>query len=292
MKILFAAVSVLLINSICAIDLRAQAMTDGSGFMAVFATPEPIASINTTVDDYGPEYEKSHRRLLFTTDRSGTTEIWFLQDSTTQPGKALGTFNSDGKHRGYLSYGRSGEVVGVAFQPGERQAYATIITVPLDNGFINEGHPIASLNDGSFTTQPALSPDGTRLVVASNREGGAGGMDLWVCDRRTDLVWSVPVQISDKINSEGDEITPFFVSSDSLVYASNGYGGKGGFDLFLVVLKDGAWQEPEPITFLNSEFNESDLILLPSGSIIFSSDRPGGVGGLDLWITRRLSSSQ
>ena len=266
-------------------------MTDAGRLMAVYSTPEPMPNINSPGDEFGPVYDAVLNRLIFSSARTGNTQVWSKRDIDSLPQLVPGTFNNGTKHRSYISLGRGSEAVGVVFFAGDRQAYPTIITVPTDADALNEGHPIASINDGSFTTQPALSPDGTRLVFVSNREGGLGGLDLWICDRRSALEWSAPAQLSNHVNSPGDEITPFFLTADSLVYASDGYGGMGGFDLFLVVSKDGAWQEPEPLTFLNTEFNESDFAALPNDIIVFATDRPGGAGGLDLWVVHRLTSS-
>lgn len=106
-------------------------------------------------------------------------------------------------------------------------------------------------------------------------------------DRRDDLTWSDPTTLGRIINSSGDEITPHFVTSDTLFFASNGIGGKGGFDVFYSVFRDGAWQEPVPMDALNTEFDESDCARLEDGSYVFASNRPGGAGGLDLWISRK-----
>jgi hypothetical protein len=281
---------VIVVMMAAGVDGRGQAMTDGQGFLADFETPIPFAVLNSEKDDYSPSFDRVRRRLFFTSERSGTAQQWMkVGDSSVQI--CSGTFNERGRQRAYVSFGRDEEVVGVAFIAGDRQSFPAIVTVPLDNGSLNLGHPIPSLAGDHFTSQPALSPDGTKLVVASDRPGGEGGLDLWICDRLTNNEWSDPVLISASVNSAGDEISPTFISADSLVYASNGYGGKGGFDLFVVVLHDGVWQEPEPLTFFNSEFDESDLTVLDDWTVVFASNRPGGAGGLDLWVSRRRSSA-
>ena len=272
---------------LCPALMFSQAMTGDQGFLADYETPAPFSALNSEANDYAPSYDKSRGRLFYTTERSGVSEQWVLSKGDTTSMKVNGTFNADGHHRAFVSFGSGDEAVGVAFFPGERQSFPTVVTIPLDNGSLNIGHPIPSLRSDDFTSQPALSPDGTKLVVVSDRAGSEGGLDLWVCDRLTNNEWSEPVQLSSLVNSAGDEISPTFISADTLVYASNGYGGKGGFDLFLVILRDGAWQEPEPLAWFNSEFDESDLTVLDDWTVIFASNRPGGIGGLDLWISRR-----
>lgn len=275
---------------------KGQALSGTEGFLDRYETPTMLVGANTAANDYAPVWQEQHQRLLCTSERSGVAAVWQipfeLHSGTELPipvpaSQVDGSFNMPGRWRAYVSFGHNGEAVGVAFIMHEAQAWPTIVTVPVDELSLNEGHPISTIVHNGFDSQPALSPDGTRLVYVSDREGGEGNLDLWVCDRRSDLDWEVPVQLSSKVNSEGDEITPFFLSNDSLIYASDGYGGKGGFDLFLVVLRDGVWQDPLPLDWFNSEFNESDPAMLPDRSFVFSTDRPGGAGMLDLWISKK-----
>ncbi len=274
--------------------LTAQAMSGIVGFADSYEGPIPMVGVNSVENEYGPVWQKEYERLLVTTDRSGWPAIWQVPyeqgsggEMPAHPMPVEGTFNEPGRSRSYVSFGYSGEGVGVAFVLRGRQAWPTIVSVPTDNTALNLGHEIQAIVRDGFDSQPALSPDGTRLVYVSDREGGAGGLDLWVCERRSDREWDTPVLLSRTINSEGDEITPFFASNDSLIYASNGYGGKGGFDLFLSVFRNGIWQEPEPLDVLNTEFNETDPAVLPDGTIVFASDRPGGMGKLDVWMAKR-----
>ncbi|NQW30716.1 MAG: PD40 domain-containing protein [Ignavibacteria bacterium] len=276
------------ISMVCLSNLNAQTMVNGSGLLADFIQPEPYSALNSTGDEFGISFDAASGNILYTTTVGGTSSVWKVKFSNEiEMGQPLsGNFNSNGAHRACVSMGTNGEGVGVAFTSGLTQANPSIYTVLRENGHFNLGHEVVELACDCFTSFPTLSPDGTRIVFASNRNGGAGGVDLWVSDRRSGLDWSPPVLLSSSLNSVGDEISPVFVSNDSLLYASNGYGGKGGFDIYLSVLREGAWQEPEPLAWLNSEFDDSDCILLPNGALMFASNRPGGKGGFDIWIAR------
>lgn len=272
-----------------AVVLHSQTMVNGSGILADFLPVEPCSSINSSGDEYGVCYDSLTGSLLYTSTFTGTSAVYSrkLNSPEGTPGKPVpGTFNNSSNHRACVSIGKNGEGVGVAFVSGAAQANPAIFTLLRDDGQFNLGHVIEGLRCDCFTSFPTLSPDGLRLVFASNRSGGNGGMDLWVSDRRVGTEWSQPALLSSSLNSAADEISPVFISSDSLLYASNGYGGRGGFDIYLTVLREGVWQEPEPLTWLNSEFDDSDCILLPNGNIVFASNRPGGKGGFDLWIAR------
>jgi hypothetical protein len=112
-------------------------------------------------------------------------------------------------------------------------------------------------------------------------------MDIYISERMSGGEWSEPVAISPLLNSAGHEMTPVFIGNDSLLFASDGYGGRGGMDLFLSVYEDGAWQEPIPLDWINTEFDETDACMLPDGTLLFASNRPGGNGGFDLYIVPR-----
>ena len=251
---------------------------------------DPVAlpsTINSAADEYGATMDPVRERMLFTSERTGTASQWAADLKLAQVQSVLGTFNAEGSQRAFVTMSAVGEAVGVAFVAGARQSFPALVSVTCDGADLHLGPAITETAGEWFTSQPAMSPDGQYLVFVSDRDGGAGGLDLWMCQRVSPTEWSAPYHLSGSINAAGDEITPRFLSADSLVYASNSYGGKGGTDIFLTVMRDGAWQEPEPIVAMNTEYNDSDAMQLPDGSWLFASDRPGGAGGFDLWIARR-----
>lgn len=73
----------------------------------------------------------------------------------------------------------------------------------------------------------------------------------------------------------------------SLVFtACNRPDGAGSCDLFYSRLSDTGWTKPVPLTEVNSRHWDSQPTLSPDGrALIFSSERPGGFGGRDLWLT-------
>lgn len=113
-------------------------------------------------------------------------------------------------------------------------------------GPINKLSPV--VNDPKYwDSQPSISSDGVTLYFASDRPGGFGGVDLYVTkkDPKTGQ-WSVPQNLGPKINTKGNEKTPFIHSdSETLYFSSDGHFGFGKSDIFYV-RKDakGEWEEP------------------------------------------------
>lgn len=122
---------------------------------------------------------------------------------------------------------------------------------------------------------PAFSPDNQTLYFASDRPGGLGGTDLYAV-AFSQGTWGTPVNLGPAVNGAGNEVYPFADERGLLYFSSDGYGGLGGLDLFLVDLKNPG---SEPVN-LGEPFNSSadDFGLLADGNRrggFFSSNRRG-----------------
>ncbi len=91
-----------------------------------------------------------------------------------------------------------------------------------------------------------------------------------------------------EINTMANDHMPF-VYRDLLVFSSDRPGGYGGYDLYYSFRSGDGWTEPENFgPKINSEFDEyrpvvSDAMGFENQLMIFSSNRPGGLGGFDLY---------
>ena len=143
-----------------------------------------------------------------------------------------------------------------------------------------------AVNTGGWESQPCLSIDGQTLYFVSNRKGGYGGLDIWRCTL-IDGQWSNPVNLGPEINTKGDEKCPFISFDDQTLYfSSNGHKGMGDMDLFLSRrIDDSTWGKPQNLGYpINTGADESSIIVSPDGrTAIFSSDKYGGQGKLDLY---------
>lgn len=106
--------------------------------------------------------------------------------------------------------------------------------------------------------------------------------------------WSPPVSLGPIINTELDD-SGVFISRDGLrlYFNSNRPGGFGGFDIY--VSKRASLCDPwGPAKNLgptvNSTANDQTAAISPDGRrLYFASDRPGGFGGLDIYVATRKS---
>lgn len=137
-----------------------------------------------------------------------------------------------------------------------------------------------SFNSDEYSVgHPALSSDGNVLIFVSDMPGGFGGKDLYYSVRTSSgKQWTKPVNMGRRINTEGNEMFPFWGKDGVLFFSSTGYAGLGGLDVFEVMLKD---LRPQGIPHnlgapINSSADDFGLIRSEDGkSGFFSSNRSG-----------------
>lgn len=142
--------------------------------------------------------------------------------------------------------------------------------------------------DSANYAHPALSPDGNKLYFTSDREGGYGGYDLYVVNYvKRGRTWSDPINLGTTINTEKDEMFPYYNSHDnSLYFSSNGHIGMGGLDIFKSEGTGSDWSEPENLRFpLNTGADDFGITFDNNDQFhgFFSSNRPGGRGAEDIY---------
>ena len=121
-----------------------------------------------------------------------------------------------------------------------------------------------------------ISPNGQMLVFSSDKSRSVGKLDLWICKFKNGK-WQEPESIGSLVNTVGNEIMPFFVSSTRLCFASDEHTGYGGFDLYYSDLNGDSFGLPVNMgAGVNSKDNETSICYCPqNGLLYFTSDRRG-----------------
>jgi len=149
---------------------------------------------------------------------------------------------------------------------------------------VNMGEPV---NTPYWESQPSISSDGRTIYFASSRKGGKGGSDIWSITMDDEGKFSVPVNLGDSINTEGNEMSPFIHPDDrTLYFSSNGLPGMGGMDIYFSRRdNNGRWTKPVNLGYpINTSADEINLVVNTAGNMAyFSSDKPGGKGKQDLY---------
>lgn len=148
--------------------------------------------------------------------------------------------------------------------------------------------PLGGVNTPADELDPHLSCDGLILHFASSRPGSLGVVDLYVATRpSTAASFGLPVNLGPTINGPGIRNTSPCLTTTSLAlfFASD---RSGNLDIWRAtrptpVTPFGA---PSPFAPANSAFDDHSVYIEGLGEVVwFVSNRPGGAGGLDLWLT-------
>ena len=132
---------------------------------------------------------------------------------------------------------------------------------------------------GSNATQAFVADTelGRLLFFASDRKGGYGNYDLWY-SQMIDNQYIEPINLGEKINTLGNEITPYFdTKTQQLYFSSDWHNSLGGFDVFCSDLSNNVWQLPvNQGNGLNTSYDETYFRLdLKHENAYFSSNREG-----------------
>ncbi|GAB1371132.1 OmpA family protein [Candidatus Kapaibacterium sp.] len=154
-----------------------------------------------------------------------------------------------------------------------------VLKEPLQNLVVKNLGPNINSVDSEWDPSPTL--DGKYIYFsADHRNGGLGAADIWVSEN-IDGQWQKAVNIGRPINYYKDE-TVDNVSPDGtgLLLSGNFSGTYGEYDIYFAEKDSIGWKPlehlPKPV---NSEYHEESGCLSADGNVlIFTSDRPGGIG--------------
>jgi hypothetical protein len=143
-----------------------------------------------------------------------------------------------------------------------------------------------------------ISPDELELHFCSDRPGGDGSSDIWLTKRMTiHSSWSEPINLGPLRSTLDTEIFSGFSPSGLELYLSdwrsNRADGLSAEDLWVRTRAktSDAWGRPANLgPTVNSASGEALPYVSSDGlSLYFTSNRPGGLGGTDIWVTTRSS---
>lgn len=148
------------------------------------------------------------------------------------------------------------------------------------------GHNING--DRTWESQPSVTADGQYLFFSSNRPGGLGGTDIWRCRRLPNGDWSRAENLGPAVNTPGDEKCPFIhADGKTLYFASNGWQGFGGYDMYFIDITDTYLQRPTNLGLpINSEDDDICFGVTTDGKRGYFAGKSldwTGIGGTDIF---------
>jgi outer membrane protein OmpA-like peptidoglycan-associated protein/tetratricopeptide (TPR) repeat protein len=144
-------------------------------------------------------------------------------------------------------------------------------------------------NDEIYSTgHPSLSVDNKTLYFVSDRDGGIGQTDIYSVEIKEDGTYGDPVNLGDKINTEGREMFPFVAQDSTFYFSSDGHLNLGLLDIFKSnILKNDSTLVSEPENMgapYNSGYDDFAIFIdSKTRKGYFSSNRPEGKGSDDIY---------
>lgn len=144
------------------------------------------------------------------------------------------------------------------------------------------------INSEYIENSASITGDGQRLFFTSNRPGGYGGTDIYVCTRDSKGRWTNPQNLGKHVNTDMDEDGVFVSASGKhLYFSSNGHAGMGDLDLYRSTYnaeKD-IWEKPVNLGYpINSVENDIYIVFTRDENFAYiSSVRKEGIGEQDIY---------
>jgi len=165
--------------------------------------------------------------------------------------------------------------------------------------YMNEA-PLASvenmgitINSNSNDHSPLITADESLLVFTSTRENnkkaGVDGQfdeDIFTSNNKNKQ-WQFPEPIGEPINNQFNNASVGLSPDGQQLLIYNGDRGNG--DIEICFFEGNSWTTPKPFSNeLNSDYRETSACFSPDGNqIYFVSDRPGGIGESDIYVSHK-----
>lgn len=255
--------------------------------------PENIGNIvNSSDDEYVNQYYPAEEKIVFTNFHrfeslvSENVYVSYMIDSLWTLPELLFE-NIDAKDIGAANISADGsEIYFSSSALGDSYGSCDIYCVKFADGKWSAPNNINSINTPEWESQPCLSVDGKELYfVRGNKK--LSTTDLFVSYKDDNGNWSKAERLNSKINTNGNERSPFIhYDGKTLYFSSDSHPGMGGYDLFMSRRDaNGEWSKPVNLGYpLNSLNDEMNLVVSNDAVKAFiSSQRLDGSGGFDIY---------
>jgi Tol biopolymer transport system component len=184
------------------LEMTMTGNTWGKPFIPSFA--------DSSHDDFYPFFSPDGRKLFFSSRRALPTGtpvrdicIWTVERKHNGWGKPIPLDSAVSKGFEYAhSVSGKGNLFFSAREVLHEKPEWKIYYSNLINGRYTEPKPLgSSVNTGAYVDGPYISPDEQFLIFESDREGGIGSIDLYICFKEKNGKWSAPENMGEKINT-------------------------------------------------------------------------------------------
>jgi hypothetical protein len=204
--------------------------------------PTNLAMLNTPAGDAGPHLSRDGHWLFFTSQRPegfGGNDIYVSYRRNTHDNFAweapvnIGPpINSAQSELGPSAWGP--EFYFWRGPPTPTSIPGDIYVSRIQGHDFGTPELVTELSSPSHDEKPGIRFDGRQILIASDRLGTVGGMDIWISTRQGNgHEWRVPVNLLTINSSASDRRASFSADGTMIVFDSNRAGGSGLLDLYL-----------------------------------------------------------
>jgi len=156
-----------------------------------------------------------------------------------------------------------------------------------------------SVNSDKNEYWPSLSLDESKLFItvldpadpATTAQKISVQEDFYESYRRDDGSWGLRRNVGPPINTNDNEGAQTISADGKYLFftACNREEGQGKCDIYFSRSINGKWSVPENLGYpVNTAYSEKHPSISPDGrQLYFASDRPGGFGQLDIWMSKK-----
>lgn len=146
------------------------------------------------------------------------------------------------------------------------------------------------MNDAAQSGSVTLTPDGNYMIFAAYEHNtkGEGRTDLYSA-RKVKGEWVDIVNLGQLVNSEYWDSQPSLsADGQTLYFASDRPGGSGGVDIYVSTKTREGWTRAKNVgSPINTSADEmAPIIASDNKTFTFASNRPGSMGGFDIYFTK------
>lgn len=153
------------------------------------------------------------------------------------------------------------------------------------------------LNRDQYNTILSISPDGQTILLKGAYVNGAYETRGFSISNKTTAGWTVPVKVDipgyEQMSKGKNEYGYLTMDGKAILLAFARKKNSEDDDLYISFFEEGRWTRPLELgEEINTKYSETTPFLSADGkTLYFSSDRPGGQGSQDIYLTRRLDDT-
>ncbi|MFW5761501.1 MAG: hypothetical protein ACOCXH_11020, partial [Cyclobacteriaceae bacterium] len=259
------------------------------------------SQINSDAYDFAPVFNEDETVMIFTSRRQDgnmnenvDSDNYYFEDifisrkvgSEWSPAENIGEIINTQFHDSNLALSADGKTLYLYRDDNGGDIYFSDL-MKNDTWSIPEPIP-GNINSSYFENAVSITQDRQIMFFSSDRPGGLGGRDIYMCTKDSKGNWSRIKNLGEVINTPYDDEGPFIdYDGKSLYFSSRGHNGMGGFDIYKSEYDSAneSWSTPINLGYpINTPDDDIYFVATKDGKRgYYSSVKDDGMGYTDIY---------